>query len=169
MVRVVAKKIYHYSLCDDRCDSQYECNVVNNLIERGIRYEFHPEDKFAYEYPIQGGACEICGSTNVLQNRVYGPDLILRDSGLAVEIKGKWAGRGYPHKRNLMTYVMRKYPYKIAWLFLSNASIGHGSKTRNEEWAMKNRAFATAIGIHIPDEWNNPEWVAEDSRRRNDG
>lgn len=164
----MAKKIIYYSHNDDPCDSQYECNVVNSLIEREIRYEFKPE-QLPYEFPVQGGQCNACGSDKVIQHRVFGADVRLRDSDLLIEIKGKWAGRGYPHKRNLATYMMRRYPYQIAWIFLTNSSIGYGSKTRNTEWAMKYRAFDAATGLDIPPGWADREWVEQQIRFREEG
>ncbi len=153
----MAKKVYHLSHNGDKCDSKYERDVVDSLIERGIRYEFKPE-QMPYEFPIQGGYCPQCFADEVLQHRLFGPDLILRDSGVPVEIKGKWSGQGYPHKRNLATYVMRKYPYQIAWIFTRDSRIAYNSKTTNTMWAHKYRAIDAATGIHIPERWASPDF-----------
>lgn len=145
-------KVY-YNDRGERCASKHELDVTNSLIARGISYVWQP-GPFEYSTPVRGGFCTSCDGSAVRQGRLYTPDLELLPSGLLVEIKGRWGGQQYAHKRGNMRHFVKQSTREIAFVFSNNGLISKYSKTRNLDWA-KSIGCKAIVGTEIPEEWAN--------------
>ncbi len=132
----------------DKCDSEFEVIIVNDLIERGVPYEFHP-GPFAYSRPVRGGYCKDCDSNEVRKGALYTPDLYLPSSKVYVELKG---GSMTQASRGRLADFCRTGEVDIRFLFRDNRTIRKGSKTRHVAWAERYGCIA-AVGMQIPEEW----------------
>ena len=131
----------------DKCDSDFEVLVVDDLIARGIAYEFHP-GPFVYNRACIGGYCLDCDSNNVRRGAMYTPDLYLPDSDIYVELKG---GSMTQASRGRLADFCRTGEVPIRFLFRDNRKI-RGTKSRHLEWAKKQKCIA-AVGTAIPENW----------------
>jgi hypothetical protein len=132
----------------DKCDSEYEVLIVDDLIERGIAYEFHP-GPFVYNRPVRGGYCLDCDANNVRKGATYTPDLFLPDSDIYIELKG---GSMTQASRGRLADFCRTGEVKIRFLFRDNRKIYRGSKTYHVPWAEKQGCIA-AVGMAVPEGW----------------
>jgi len=147
----MAKRVYFPTTNGDKCDSRFERDMVQTLIDRGIPYEFHPDQR-EYSSAVRGGFCPSCGSNSVRQGRLYRTDVILTDTGVMVEIKGKFT----PHNRNLMTEFLRTYNGPVAFCFMADNKLSKASRTRYTGWATKLRCPSAVK--EIPDWWADPTY-----------
>ncbi len=131
----------------DKCDSDFEVIIVDDLIERGVQYEFHP-GPFVYHRPCRGGFCLDCDSNNVRKGATYTPDLYLPDSDIYVELKGGSMTRA---SRGRLIDFCRTGEVQLHFLFRDNRTI-KGTKKRHIEWA-ESLGCVAATGLRIPDEW----------------
>ena len=145
------KRIYFPTTAGDQCDSRFEAKMVQSLIDRGIAYEFHPEER-EYSSSVRGGFCPECGSNSVRQGRLYTPDVKLLTTGVLVEIKGKFT----PRNRNLMTQFIKAYSGTVAFCFMADNKLSPGSRTRYTGWAARLKC-ASAVK-EIPDWWADPAY-----------
>ena len=62
----------------DECDSDFERAVVQQLIDRGIDYEYESIEhaRLFYKSKIKDGSCLDCDSTNVGQQRYRTLDIL---------------------------------------------------------------------------------------------
>jgi hypothetical protein len=137
----------------DKCASQYECDVVQSLIDRGLPYEYEPV-KLEYETNIVKGLCKQCGAEgrDVVQRRTYTPDLRL-PNGIIVEVKGKFTAP----KRNLMRQLVKSNPdIDLRFIFMRDNFYGgrKGTRRRYTGWAHTQGCVAV-VGTEIPAEWFN--------------
>lgn len=89
----------------DRCDSDYERAIIDDLIDRGVGYDYEcREARFEYATPVVNGSCKACGakSDQVVQRRYRTLDVRLAN-GIVVEIKGKFA----PSMRTFMRHLIQ--------------------------------------------------------------
>lgn len=133
----------------DVCDSLYERIIIDNLIERGVPYEFHP-GPYEYSRPVRAGFCSECDSNSVRKGAMYTPDLLLPSTGIIVELKGgsmTQEGRGrlkdFCRTCDFVLHFMFRYPDK---------PIKTGSKTRQRRWAERMNCVVGG-GMSIPEEW----------------
>ncbi len=133
----------------DRCDSDSERVVINDLIERGVPYIHHP-DPYEYSRHVRGGYCLDCDSNNVRKGALYSPDILLVDSGILIEIKG---GSTTPASRGRLTdFAKYRTDLDLRFLFRDNRKIFRGSKSRHLDFAAKLDCIA-ALGMRVPEEW----------------
>ena len=109
------------SINGDRCDSDYERAIVDDLIERGIRYKYEDVEhaRLYYATPVMNGLCEACGTSGVqvVQKRYRTLDLYLPDQDIIVEVKGKFSGT----YRTYMRHIKRCNPDKdIRMIFMAD-------------------------------------------------
>jgi hypothetical protein len=130
----------------DKCDSDFERVLINDLIERGIRYEYEsPHATFEYIVPLQArfGHCFDCGGNLVGQKRKRKLDLWLPDHGFVVEIKGKFP----PTIRTKMTHLIEQNrDADIRFFFMRNGWQNNRTKKRTYmDWA-RVRGIKAAVG-----------------------
>ena len=122
----------------DKCDSDYERGIIDDLIERGIEYGYErrigEDEKFkiAYATPVTNGHCEACGTNGrpVVQRRSYTPDIHL-PSGVIVEVKGKFT----PAKRTLMRHAVRCNPdLDIRFILMADTWLTKRKARRLSDW-----------------------------------
>lgn len=133
----------------DKCDSDFEVLVVDDLISRGIEYEFHP-GPFVYNRNVVSGYCLDCDSDNVRKGATYTPDLYLPDQDIYIELKG---GSMTQASRGRLADFCRTGEVKIRFLFRDNRKI-RGTKSTHLQWAKKLGCIA-AVGNKVPEEWIN--------------
>lgn len=119
----------------DRCDSDYERAVIDDLINRGAGYEYESiNGRFDYTTPVVNGHCQACGeqSVAVVQRRFRTLDLCL-PNGIVIEIKGKFA----PSMRTYMRHLIQCNPgIDIRFFFMRNGWQNNKTKKRTfEDWA----------------------------------
>ncbi|MAG24838.1 hypothetical protein CMI47_04590 [Candidatus Pacearchaeota archaeon] len=139
-------KIYR-SEDGDKCDSEFEVLIVDDLIERGIPYEFHP-GPFEYNRPVRAGYCLDCDKSNVRKGATYTPDLYLPRTDIYVELKG---GSMTQASRGRLADFCRTGEVPIRFLFRDNRKI-KGTKLNHLGWAARNKCEA-AVGRRIPNAW----------------
>lgn len=132
------------TLNGDKCDSDYERAIIDDLIERGVEYLY--EDKAArldYIEPItRGGICRECGTTHVGKKRYRTLDLYLPSTDIIVEIKGKFPG----HMRNLMRHMIDCNPnHDIRFMFMADTWLTKQKKRKLSDWA-NTRGIGYAVG-----------------------
>jgi hypothetical protein len=146
------RKVY-ISEGGDECDSQYEVDVVNDLIERGVEYEYHP-GPYEYSRPARGGFCLDCDSNNVRKGALYEPDLRIIRTGVIIELKGgsiTSSSRG--RLRDFVRNGTLPNPNPLHFMFRDNRIIkGLRNKRRHRDWA-DSLGCPVHIGMTVPKEW----------------
>jgi hypothetical protein len=137
-----------YTAAGDVVRSGLEARVIDDLEQRGIKYEY---ETTSYEwFDKSPGVCEACdtkGATYV--SRWYTPDIWLPMERYWVEVKGKFTARD----RKIALGVQYSHPdVEIRFLFQKDNWLTPVRAQRYSEWAIKN-GFKCAIGERIPDEW----------------
>ncbi len=132
----------------DVCDSTYEKKVIDDLIGRGVDYEFHP-GPYEYSRPCRGGFCLDCDSNNVRKGALYTPDLRLVRQDIIVELKG---GSMTAASRGRLRDFCKSCGFVLYFMFRDDRFIKKGSKTRHRRWAERIGCIVH-IGMEIPDEW----------------
>ena len=145
------------SLNGDPCASNFERQVIDDLIQRGVPYGYEcrvgeaKKFRLVYETPVNRGKCNVCGAgrPEVVQQRSYTPDIHLAN-GIIVEAKGKFIAS----KRELMRNVVKCHPQvDLRFVFMrDNWLVARTKKRRYSDWA---RALGVkfVIGTSIPQEW----------------
>ena len=137
----------------DRCDSQFEVILIDNLIERGISYKVPKkvQDSMEYHRPVRGGFCKDCDSNNVRKGGLYTPDLMLvNGQDWYLEAKG---GTWTTDSRSRIRYMLLTNPdVDLRFIFRRNAPIKKGSKTRCIAWCESHGCLAH-VGTGVPQEW----------------
>lgn len=97
-------------------------------------------DTVTYTTPVRAGLCVECGSSGVVQQRTYTPDLWVSDplrgdaaGGYFIESKGHWPA----HKRNLLRNVARCNPDLPVVLVFQNDGWVTKGKTRYSDYAAR--------------------------------
>lgn len=132
----------------DKCDSEFEVMIVDDLIARGVPYEFHP-GPFQYSRKVRGGYCLDCDSNNVRKGATYTPDLYLPGPDIYIELKG---GSMTQASRGRLVDFCKTGEVPIRFLFRDNRPIFAGSKTKHVPWAERQGCIA-AVGTQVPEEW----------------
>jgi len=132
--------------------SHFEDRVIQDLEQRGIKYEYEAE-KIKYEKEIRKSYCRICGSrVGCAQQRFYTPDLRVEVGGSGerfIELKGKFTAEN----RARMEAVRKSNPdLDLRFLFQRDNWCTSKKKMRYSDWATKH-GFKWAVGERIPDEW----------------
>lgn len=131
--------------------SGLEEKVIKDLEERGIRYEYEPEE-IEYEKSIHRAHCKRCGrGDGCVQFRRYVPDLRINVEGQSflVEIKGKFTAEN----RGRMEAVRKTHPdLDLRFLFQRDNWLTRKQKTRYSDWATAH-GFQWAVGEKVPQEW----------------
>jgi hypothetical protein len=141
-------KVY-LSEAGDKCDSNFEVDIINDLIVRGVPYEHHP---FALEYNrhVRSGYCLTCDGDKVAKGALYEPDLWLPGPDIHIELKGgdiKQASRGR------LRDVVKRGNHNLYFIFRDNRKI-RGTKMRHRSWAEKLvPADQVHIGMEVPESW----------------
>lgn len=152
------------TLNGDKCDSDYERAIIDDLIERGVPYKYETA-RFPYATPVTNGHCEACGEfgKRVVQRRYRTLDLRL-ENGIVIEIKGKFPS----NIRTYMRHLIRCNPYAdIRFFFMRNGWQTKAKKRTYLDWARAQGIIAEvgdprekpgtkAYGVGgIPEEWIN--------------
>jgi hypothetical protein len=137
----------------DKCDSDYERAVVDDLIDRGISYEYETA-RFDYSTPVTKGHCEACGeqSKRVVQRRYRTLDITL-PNGIVVEVKGK-----FPSPiRTLMRHIVRcNSGADIRMIFMrDNWLVAKTKKRKYSDWCR-----TVGIPCAVGDPRENPGTIA---------
>jgi len=127
------------SLNGDKCDSDYERAVVDDLIERGIEYRYEDiEHRLYYTTPVTNGVCLECGAVtkgkekHVHQARYRTLDLYLPSTDILVEIKGKFPG----NMRSMMREMIKcNKDVDIRFFFMADTWQTKGKKRTLMDWA----------------------------------
>lgn len=129
-----------------RCDSGFECRVVQSLIDRGGRFEYQPP-ALSYRTRVRSAECANCGGVEAYQRRTYTPDLRLAD-GSYVEIKGHLK----PQNRSFLKQVLICNPdIKLRFVFQRDNIYGT-TRSRYTDWA-KSLGCECAVGV-LPESWS---------------
>lgn len=131
----------------DRCDSDFEVIIVNDLLERGVPYEFHP-GPFEYSRLVRSGFCLDCDSNNVRKGALYTPDLYLPGPELYIELKG---GSTTQASRGRLRDFIKHGEVKLCFIFRDDRKI-RGTKARHRQWAER-QGCTTHIGLEVPESW----------------
>lgn len=117
----------------DDCDSDYERAIIDDLINRGIPYEYETA-RFSYETPVTNGHCTSCGAKRpaVVQRRYRTLDITL-ENGIVVEVKGKFTGS----IRSLMRELIKQHQdADIRFMFMTDGWQNNKTKKRTyTDWA----------------------------------
>lgn len=128
--------------------STYEDNIIKDLEDRGVAYEYEPRS-FKYTRPVHRGRCTVCESKSVVVERSYTPDIRLLLSDTWIEAKGKFT----PENRGKMEDFLRGNPeIDLRFLFQRDNWITKNHKSKYSDWCKK-LGVKYAIGIRVPDEW----------------
>lgn len=145
------KRVPFISEAGDVCDSDFERIVIDDLIRRGVGYQYHP-GTYQYGRPVQGGQCQDCQGRKILKGAGYTPDLLLVKKGVIIELKG---GSMTPSSRGRLADFVKYGEAEVGvlhFLFRDNRAIYKGSKTRHVQWAEKLGCVA-AVGTEVPQAW----------------
>lgn len=143
------------------CASKHECNVVQELINSGVDFEYEPET-ISYRTKVRNGTCDSCGESDVYQERSYTPDIRFAN-GIYLEVKGKFT----PQKRTLMRAFVKCNPeLDLRFVFQNNGYLTKAKKTSFVEWAHQIGCEAT-VGKAVPSQWYDQ--VGSDGRGVSDG
>lgn len=149
----------------DKCDSDYERAILDDLTERGYSYLYESIERarFYYATPVPNGLCEGCGNTNsgIVQQRYRTLDLVL-PNGIIVEVKGRFTAVN----RTYMRHIKRcNQGADIRMMFMEDAWMTKDHKRRYSDFCRVNGipcAFGDprrnpgtkAYGVGgIPQEW----------------
>lgn len=125
-------------------DSVFERDVVQDLIDRGVGFTFHPVTR-EYGSKVAGAYCAECDSRKVVQPRKYTMDVEL-ENGRWIEIKGKFPA----HKRRLMAEFVKQHG-PISFVFQRDNRLNKGKPTKYSDWANKH-GCPWALG-RVPETW----------------
>lgn len=129
------------------CDSGFEREVVQSLIDRGVEFECQPAS-LSYRTRVRSAICSACGSEDAYQRRKYTPDLRLAD-GSYVEIKGHLK----PQNRSFLKQVLVCNPdVRLRFVFQRNNIYGK-TRTRYSDWA-KSLGCESSVGS-LPSAWTD--------------
>jgi len=117
----------------DRCDSDYERAVLDDLTDRGVNYKYeHTDGKFFYQTPVQSGLCLACDHNKVVQRRYRTLDIVL-ENGIVVEIKGRLTGTIRTFMREL---IKQNQDVDIRFFFMQDGWQNQKTKKRTYgDWA----------------------------------
>lgn len=130
----------------DKCDSDYERAIIDDLIDRGVEYDYEniERSRFDYTTPVTNGSCEACGeqSKRVVQRRYRTLDIALAN-GIIVEVKGKFA----PGIRTYMRELIKQHPsIDIRFIFMRDGWQNNKTKKRTYmDWA-RAQGIIAAVG-----------------------
>lgn len=130
------------------CDSKYEKQCIQSLIDRGIKFSYHPETR-EYSSRVRMAWCADCESRNVRQGRKYTTDVELHPSRVWVECKGKFP----PKERNLMDQFLKQTTETVRFAFQRDNRLTKGKPKRYSDWC-REREIEFVIGTEIPAEWS---------------
>lgn len=121
--------------------SQFEADVIDWMVDNGKEFEYEAE-ALPYETPVVNGKCPNCGHEQVVQRRVYTPDIKLAN-GSFIEIKGKFT----PAKRTLMRHLIKAHPDRtFHFVFYNDPFLTKQKARKLSDWAR-----AQGVECHI---WN---------------
>ena len=127
-----------YTQNGDKCDSDYERAIIDDLIDRGVSYEYESKAaRFDYATPVTNGSCEACGERGkrVVQRRYRTLDIYLPDSGVIVEVKGRFTATN----RTYMRHIVRCNPdADIRMIFMADAWQTKAHKRRYTDFCRAN-------------------------------
>ena len=144
-------KVYP-TLYADKCDSDFERAVIDDLIERGVTYGYETS-RFDYSTPVTNGYCQACKTSGrmVVQRRYRTLDITLAN-GIVIEVKGKFP----PSIRTYMRHLITCNPEAdIRFFFMMDAWQTKGHKKRLSDWA-RVQGVPCAVG----DPRKNPGTIA---------
>lgn len=148
----------------DRCDSDFERAVIDDLILRGIDYEYEsPNGRVEYVEPLKRGAhCIDCGSKKVGKSRYRTLDLYLPSTDIIVEIKGKFPA---PMRALMKAMIADNRDKDIRFFFMADTWLTTAKKSKLSDWARqagiecafgdpRRNEGTIAYGVGgIPEEW----------------
>jgi hypothetical protein len=126
----------------DRCDSDYERAIIDDLIDRGVSYEYETA-RLDYTTPVTNGRCEACGeqSKRVVQRRYRTLDITL-GNGIIVEVKGKFQ----PSIRGFMRELIKQHQDRdIRFMFMTDGWQTKAHKRTYMDWA-RAQGIQAAVG-----------------------
>lgn len=123
-----------------------EDDVIQNLEDRGIEYEYEPET-IDYLRVVRGATCAVCGGKDVHVRRRYTPDLKI--GAFYVEVKGKLDS----DTRSRMEAFLEGHPeIDLRFLFQRDNWLTGRHKHKYSDWAKK-LGIKYAIGTEVPQGW----------------
>lgn len=126
--------------------SGFELLVAKDLTAKGIKF-YYEEMSIKYRLPRKLGKCMACGSTKIIENRIYTPDFVCQNE-LIIEAKGRFTASD----RTKMQLVIKQHPeLDIRILFQYDNWLTTAKKTRYSRWCSRN-GIKWAIKT-IPQSW----------------
>ena len=111
----------------------------------GKKIPFKYEDgKITYYVKVRGGACNDCGSKEVLKKRYYVPDF--RVGAIVLETKGRLTSA----ERTKFIALQSVHPNMVL-IFQRDNPIRKGSVTKYSDWA-KEQGIQYHVGVDLPKE-----------------
>ena len=126
--------------------SKYEANQAKILIKEKINFEYE-EHIVSFMEPISNGTCRDCDGTNVSKSRVYTPDFYFPETGIFVELKGKFDAP----TRTKMKHVTEQCTEDIRMVFMRNNYVTRKHSMSYGRWCDLHE-IQWAVG-NIPKEW----------------
>lgn len=132
--------------------SPYECDVIDDLLEREIEFEYEP-CAISYNEPVTNGACRACGSGEVIQRRSYTPDIYLPSSDTWVECKGYFRQQ---NRKLMRAFIDGNPQLDLRFMFSADGWLAPKSKAKNKrrysDWA-RARGVVCHVGRAVPEDW----------------
>lgn len=126
--------------------SKFEDNVIQNLKDRGVDFEYEPET-FQYSRPGRGYKCDSCGGAKCSVIRRYTPDLRL--GTVYIELKGKFTSEN----RSKMEDFLKGDPgIDLRFIFMRDNWLTSKHKHKYSDWAKK-LGVKYHVGQEVPEEW----------------
>ena len=118
--------------------------------DRGGDFEYEPTTYDVWVPLAQRKVvCLDCDGTKMKQCQQYTPDIVLKNTGIVVEIKGRLTAA---NRRKYAAFV-DQYPHlDFRMLLQKDSPISKGSKTKYTDWCDK-VGIPYYVGESIPDEW----------------
>jgi hypothetical protein len=135
----------------DPYKSMYEYKISLYLDSIGVEYEYE-KTKFEYYISTRKGVCRDCGSNKIEESHIYTPDWFIPSSGVYIESKGIWDGKG----RKIQLAMKRDHPdIEIKMLFLADKWLAQKTKKKkySEYCKLNNIDCAVSIKGIVPDSW----------------
>ena len=124
----------------DKCDSDFERAIVQQVIDAGAPYEYESIEhgRFFYNTPVTNGLCLSCDEENrgkhkpIVQKRYRTLDLYFPNTEIVVEVKGKMTGTMRNYMREL---IAQNQQADIRFYFMADSWQTKAHKRTLMDWA----------------------------------
>lgn len=135
-----------WTIGDIEVRSKFESTVGNDLLERGVEFDYERES-YLWMEKVTRAQCTECGGKQCYQERSYTPDFFL-PNGIIVEAKGIFTS----HDRKIAAAMQEQYPnLEIRLLFQRNNWLTRQHKSTYGDWCDR-KGIRWAVG-KVPEDW----------------